>query len=91
VGRGFFYRGYETSTITFFFSKFFEVRGYAPSLAAETSNFLQLVLATCSGAFDLALLFIPSYFRGELMTVYQLLDRRLWREDKKLWPPHSLW
>jgi hypothetical protein len=39
-------------------------------------QFLQLVFGYLLGRIVISLLFIPSYFRGELLTVYQLLDRR---------------
>ena len=39
-------------------------------------QFLQLVLGYLVGRIVIAVLFIPSYFKGELLTVYQLLDRR---------------
>jgi SSS family transporter len=39
-------------------------------------QFLQLVMGYMLGRVVISLLFIPSYFRGELLTVYQLLERR---------------
>ncbi|MDQ5847086.1 MAG: transporter, partial [Acidobacteriota bacterium] len=60
----------ETSTITFV-----SVPGIAFSRGGNF-QFLQLVFGYLLGRIVIALLFIPSYFRGELMTVYQLLDRR---------------
>jgi SSS family transporter len=60
----------ETSTITFI---------SIPGLAfARGGNFgfLQLVFGYLLGRIVISILFIPSYFRGELMTVYQLLDQR---------------
>lgn len=60
----------ETSTITFV-----SVPGIAFSRGGNF-QFLQLVFGYLIGRIVIALLFIPSYFRGELMTVYQLLDRR---------------
>ncbi len=60
----------ETSTITFI---------SVPGIAfAQGGNFqfLQLVLGYMVGRIVIALLFIPSYFRGELLTVYALLERR---------------
>ncbi len=60
----------ETSTITFISS---------PGVAfARGGNFgfLQLVFGYLLGRIVISLLFIPSYFRGELLTVYQLLDQR---------------
>src|SRR5258705_9995882 len=60
----------ETSTITFI-----SVPGIAFARGGNF-QFLQLVFGYLAGRVVIALLFIPSYFRGELLTVYQLLDRR---------------
>src|SRR3989454_4285373 len=60
----------ETSTITFI-----SVPGIAFARGGNF-QFLQLVFGYLLGRVVIALLFIPSYFRGELLTVYQLLDRR---------------
>jgi SSS family solute:Na+ symporter len=68
----------ETSTITFI-----SVPGIAFSRGGNF-QFLQLVFGYLLGRIVIALLFIPSYFRGELMTVYQLLDRRFGGKIKVL-------
>ncbi|HYE66539.1 MAG TPA: sodium:solute symporter [Pyrinomonadaceae bacterium] len=60
----------ETSTITFI-----SVPGIAFARGGNF-QFLQLVFGYLLGRVLISLLFIPSYFRGELLTVYQLLDRR---------------
>lgn len=60
----------ETSTITFI-----SVPGIAFARGGNF-QFLQLVFGYLVGRIVISLLFIPSYFRGELLTVYQLLDRR---------------
>ena len=68
----------ETSTITFI---------SVPGIAfARNGNFqfIQLVLGYLLGRIVISLLFIPSYFRGELMTVYQLLERRFGNRIKML-------
>src|SRR4030095_7012059 len=68
----------ETSTITFI---------SVPGIAfARNGNFqfIQLVLGYMLGRIVISLLFIPSYFRGELMTVYQLLERRFGNRIKML-------
>src|SRR4026209_315008 len=60
----------ETSTITLI---------SIPGIAfARDGNFqfLQLVFGYLLGRIVISILFIPSYFRGELLTVYQLLDQR---------------
>src|ERR671921_1261965 len=68
----------ETSTITFI-----SVPGVAFSRGGNF-QFLQLVMGYMLGRVVISLLFIPSYFRGELLTVYQLLDRRFGGKIKML-------
>lgn len=68
----------ETSTITFI---------SVPGIAfARNGNFqfLQVVFGYMIGRVVISLLFIPSYFRGELLTVYQLLDERFGGKIKML-------
>lgn len=60
----------ETSTITFI-----SVPGIAFARGGDFT-FLQLVFGYMAGRIVIALLFIPSYFTGDLVTVYQLLQRR---------------
>ncbi len=68
----------ETSTITFI-----SVPGIAFARAGNF-QFLQLVFGYLLGRVVISILFIPSYFRGELLTVYQLLDRRFGGKIKML-------
>jgi len=68
----------ETSTITFI-----SVPGIAFARGGNF-QFLQLVLGYMLGRVVISLLFIPLYFRGELLTVYQLLDRRFGGRIKML-------
>jgi SSS family solute:Na+ symporter len=68
----------ETSTI-----KFISVPGIAFARGGNF-QFLQLVFGYLLGRIVISLLFIPSYFRGELLTVYQLLDRRFGGKIKML-------
>jgi SSS family transporter len=68
----------ETSTITFI-----SVPGIAFARGGNF-QFLQLVFGYLLGRIVISLLFIPSYFRGELLTVYQLLDRRFGVKIKML-------
>ncbi len=64
----------ETSTITFI-----SVPGIAYARGGDFT-FLQLVFGYLVGRVVISLLFIPSYFRGEMITVYQLLQERFgWR------------
>jgi SSS family transporter len=68
----------ETSTISFI---------SVPGIAfARNGNFqfLQVVFGYMLGRIVISLIFIPSYFRGELMTVYQLLDQRFGGKIKML-------
>jgi len=58
----------ETSTLTII---------SVPGLAYETNfAFLQLVLGYLVGRGIISALLIPQYFRGELVTAYQLIERR---------------
>ncbi|HKP71998.1 MAG TPA: sodium:solute symporter, partial [Pyrinomonadaceae bacterium] len=68
----------ETSTITFI-----SVPGVAFSRGGNF-QFLQLVLGYMLGRIVISVLFIPSYFRGDLLTVYQLLERRFGMKIKML-------
>ncbi|HEY3025214.1 MAG TPA: sodium:solute symporter [Pyrinomonadaceae bacterium] len=68
----------ETSTITFI-----SVPGIAFARGGNF-QFLQLVFGYMLGRVVISILFIPSYFRGELMTVYQLLERRFGNRIKML-------
>src|SRR3982751_6177248 len=68
----------ETSTITFI-----SVPGIAFARGGNF-QFLQLVFGYLLGRVVISLLFIPSYFRDELLTVYQLLERRFGGRIKML-------
>jgi SSS family transporter len=58
----------ETSTLTII-----SIPGVA---FAGNFGFLQVVLGYMLGRVVVALLFLPKYFRGEMLTAYQLIDRR---------------
>lgn len=66
----------ETSTVTFI-----SVPGYA---YGTNFTFLQLVMGYMVGRIAVSVLFIPAYFRGELLTVYQLLGERFGGGVKRL-------
>ncbi|MEJ7617040.1 MAG: sodium:solute symporter [Pyrinomonadaceae bacterium] len=68
----------ETSTITFI-----SVPGIAYARGGNF-QFLQLVFGYMLGRVVISLLFIPSYFRGDLLTVYQLLERRFGERIKMI-------
>ena len=58
----------ETSTLTII---------SVPGLAYEKDfRFLQLVIGYIVGRIIVSFVFIPQYFRGELVTAYQLIERR---------------
>jgi SSS family solute:Na+ symporter len=58
----------ETSTITFI---------SIPGIAYFTNlSFLQIAIGYIIGRIVVAFLFIPSYYRGELVTAYELLEKR---------------
>jgi SSS family solute:Na+ symporter len=60
--------GAETSTLTVIST---------PGIAyAGNFGFLQLVMGYLLGRIVVSLIFIPQYFRGEMFTAYQLIDRR---------------
>ncbi len=58
----------ETSTVTFI-----SVPGFAYN---ANFTFMQLVIGYMIGRIVVTALFVPMYFRGELLTVYQLLGQR---------------
>jgi solute:Na+ symporter, SSS family len=58
----------ETSSVTFI-----SVPGFA---FTQNFTFLQLVLGYLVGRVAVSLIFVPLYFKGELLTVYQLLGQR---------------
>ena len=60
--------GAETSTLT--------VIGTPGIAYGGNFGFLQLVFGYLLGRIVVSLLFIPQYFRGEMFTAYQLIDRR---------------
>lgn len=65
----------ETSTVTFISVPAF---AFAANAHGEGGNltFLQLVVGYMIGRLIVIGLFVPLYFRGELFTVYQILDKR---------------
>ncbi len=66
----------ETSTLTVI---------SVPGLAYEKDfRFLQLVIGYLVGRAIVSFLLIPQYFRGELVTAYQLIDRRFGQKLRSL-------
>jgi SSS family solute:Na+ symporter len=66
----------ETSTLTFI--------GVPAQAYAGNWTFLQLVVGYIIGRIIVSALFIPAYFRGELLTTYELLNRRFGPSVKNL-------
>jgi solute:Na+ symporter, SSS family len=66
----------ETSTVTFI-----SVPGYA---FAGDFTFLQLVVGYLIGRIVVSVLLLPAYFRGDLLTAYQLLGERFGSALKRL-------
>ena len=66
----------ETSTLTVI---------SVPGLAYEKDfRFLQLVIGYLLGRLVISFLLIPQYFRGELVTAYQLMERRFGQKLRSL-------
>ena len=66
----------ETSTLTVI---------SVPALAYEKDcRFLQLIVGYLAGRVIVAFLFIPQYFRGELVTAYQLIEERFGQRLRSL-------
>jgi len=72
----------ETSTVTFISVPAF---AFAANARGEGGNFtfLQLVFGYLIGRLVIVALFLPLYFKGELFTVYQVLDRRFSGQVKR--------
>ena len=66
----------ETSTLTFI--------GIPATAYAGNITFLQLAIGYVIGRVLVSVLFIPAYFRGELFTSYELLQRRFGTRVKTL-------
>jgi SSS family solute:Na+ symporter len=66
----------ETSTLTFI--------GIPASAYAGNMTFLQLAVGYVIGRIVVSILFIPAYFRGDLFTSYELLQRRFGTSVKTL-------
>ncbi|HNG34784.1 MAG TPA: sodium:solute symporter, partial [Blastocatellia bacterium] len=66
----------ETSTVTFI-----SVPGVA---YAGNFTFMQLVIGYMIGRIVVTTIFVPLYFRGELLTVYQLLGQRFGSPVRRL-------
>ena len=66
----------ETSTLTII---------SIPGLAYDTNlTFLQVILGYLIGRIAISVLFLPHYFRGDLFTAYELIERRFGRNLRSL-------
>jgi len=66
----------ETSTLTLIGVPALAYAGYARPEQGGTLTYLQVLAGYVVGRFIIARLFLPAYFRGDLLTAYALLERR---------------
>lgn len=66
----------ETSTLTLIGVPALAYATYARPEQGGTLTYLQVLIGYVLGRFIIARLFLPSYFRGDLLTAYALLERR---------------
>jgi SSS family transporter len=66
----------ETSTLTLIGVPALAYAAYARPEQGGTLTYLQVLVGYVVGRFVIARLFLPSYFRGDLLTAYALLERR---------------
>lgn len=66
----------ETSTLTLIGVPAIAYAAYARPEEGGTLTYLQVVLGYIVARLIISALFIPAYFKGNLLTAYQLLDRR---------------
>src|SRR5205823_6042550 len=72
----------ETSTITLIGVPAIAYASYARPELGGNFAYLQVVLGYIVARFIISLLFIPAYFRGNLLTAYELLKRRFGPKSK---------
>jgi SSS family transporter len=66
----------ETSTLTLIGVPALAYTEYARAELGGSFTYLQVVAGYIVARFVISALFIPAYFQGEMLTAYQLLDRR---------------
>src|SRR5260370_26312577 len=66
----------ETSTLTLIGVPALAYGTFARPEQGGTLTYLQVLIGYVVGRFIIARLFLPSYFRGDLLTAYALLERR---------------
>ncbi|MDT5121770.1 MAG: solute:Na+ symporter, family [Acidobacteriota bacterium] len=72
----------ETSTITLIGVPAIAYASYARPELGGNFGYLQVALGYIVARFIISLLFIPAYFRGNLLTAYELLKRRFGPKSK---------
>jgi SSS family transporter len=72
----------ETSTLTLIGIPALAYSAYAHPEQGGTLTYLQVVLGYILGRIVISLLFVPHYFKGELLTAYELLHRRFGERTK---------
>src|SRR5436305_1085446 len=72
----------ETSTITLIGVPAIAYAAYARPELGGNFTYLQVALGYIVARFIISLLFIPAYFRGNLLTAYELLKRRFGPKSK---------
>lgn len=72
----------ETSTLTLIGVPAIAYAHYARPEQGGTFTYLQVVLGYLVARIIISLLFIPAYFQGELLTAYELLNRRFGAHTK---------
>ena len=66
----------ETSTLTLIGVPAIAYANYARPEQGGNFTYLQVVFGYIVARFIISLLFIPAYFQGEMLTAYELLNRR---------------
>src|SRR5437762_14367984 len=72
----------ETSTITLIGVPAIAYANYAKPEQGGNFTYLQVVLGYIVARVIIALIFIPAYFRGDLLTAYELLKQRFGPQTK---------
>src|SRR5881392_1928595 len=72
----------ETSTLTLIGVPAIAYANYAPPEQGGNFTYLQVVVGYIIARVVIALIFIPAYFRGDLLTAYELLKQRFGPQAK---------
>jgi len=74
----------ETSTLTLIGVPALAYGHFARPEQGGTLTYLQVLLGYVAGRFIIARLFLPAYFRGELLTAYALLEHRFGASTRRV-------